>query len=537
MRNDVAYYTKISECLIPQGTENLFHYYNNDNRLFNGISPYHYFEMWFSAIFFKINELFGIKIFSNYLLYIYFVSNLFRTIALIGIFGLISKYSKINVLSFIIVLPLLVIDISAFCNWGSDSYLPESNFFERPNFIYYYLFLIPIFHSLLNKNSTTLIIWSLFFILATITALPAISASLLLILAYIWFGNNKERKGVVKLFFYFFIFLLSLALFYKLFGVSKEALPIESMTFIQLVCKSISLWKPCVFMFAMILLKMIPFLILIFCLINDKFSKEIKLQNAFKQLLIYVFLLCLTGIGVFQLVPYLDNMYQFAFIGYCSVLLFLIIVLVIKINNLSGLIKYVVLVFMLIVDLFGYKRNLLFDHIILTEVNWKQNLKSNFLLQYGLSQKYINELASNATILESKNGASIIDEKDALSEFVGLRHSLTFQLGNYFMVFNNNVNLPLLSDPSKLYPDTDTLAKDYYKAKKFNSKTLFFRNYNNSIPYLDNLNKYILSNNVQYIFASKSFNPAIYIDSSSIIKVINDSIKGHKLIMIKSAEN
>lgn len=537
MRNDVAYYTKISECLIPQGIENLFHYYNYENNLFKGVSPYHYFEMWFSAIIFKINHLLGIKLFSNYLLYIYFISNLFRTLVLIGIFGLISKYSKITIFSFLIVLPILVIDISAYCNWGNDSFVAESNFFERPNFMFYYLFLIPIFHSLLNKNIVIFSIWSLIFVLTTITALPTITISLLFFMAIIWFKDKGQRKLIIKLTVTFFLFLFVIVLFYKLFGVSRSALPIESMTIVELLLKSLSIWKACVFMFVILLIKMIPFLILIFCLISNKFSKNFKFENTFKSLVFYVFLLCITGIGVFQLVPYLDNMYQFAFVSYCSVLLLLMIVLAIKINYLSGLLKYVMLVSILIITLFGFNRNLLFDHIIYTDVNLENNLKSNFLSQHGLSRVYINELESNSGNLEFKNGASIIDSEDAVFEFIGLRHSSTYQLGNYFMVFNNNINLPLLSNPEKLYPDSDTLSKDYYKAKNFNSKTLFFREYNYNISYFENLNTYILKKNIQYIFASKSFNAHTSLDSTLILKVIKDSLKGHQLIILKNAKN
>ena len=78
----------------------------------------------------------------------------------------------------------LIIDISAFCNWGNDAYVAESNLFERPNFIFYYTFLVPIFHSVLNTNKESLIFWSSVFCISTVTVIPALASTIYIVIFY-----------------------------------------------------------------------------------------------------------------------------------------------------------------------------------------------------------------------------------------------------------------------------------------------------------------------------------------------------------------
>ena len=536
IRNDTAHYVKIGEYMATYGIENPYHYYNVENAVFKGISPYHYFEMWFGGIFFRLNALLGFEMFSNYLLYIYVVLNLFRVLVIVGIFGLLSKYIKFNVLYFLILLPFFIIDMSAYFNWWVDSYVAESNFFKRPNFIFYYLFMVPVFDAILNNNRNQQVIWSLFFVVASITAVPAIAGSLLLKFSYDWYRNKGERKHIFQVTALFLAFIFLILVFYMLFGVAKEAATIEVMTLGQMVAKTLSLWKACVFMFTMLSVKILLFIGLLYVMLMERFSKDFRFDPSFRQLLLYIALLCFTGIALFQLVPYLDNMYQFAFIGYCSVMLMLVVVLIIKFSTMKNRLNMYGFLALTFVLLFvGFKRNLFFDQILLADVNWGMDMRTNFLLQHGLSYEYIKGLEEHAPELKHKNGASLIDGADAVPEFVGLRHSVTFQLGNYLMVYNNAVHLPLLSDKSKLYPDTDTLSKDYYKALNFNQKALFYRTYNDSLSYTDNFKNYLQEHQIGYLVASRSVNPSAYLDTNNVLKVIKDANKGHQLIIFRHA--
>lgn len=534
IRNDVSFYTKITECLIPQGLENPFHHYNNENRVFIGNVPYHYFEMWFGGLCFKIADIMGIKALSNYLIYIFFVFNLFRVLVVVGIFGLVTKYNKLSYVHFIVVFLLLSIDISAYCNWGNDSYVAESNLYERPNFIFYYLFLIPIFHSILNDSKEQLTLWSAIFIMGTVTALPAIAGSIFLYNGFDWFWNKTFRKKIVVQLAWFVAFLIYFSTFYKIFGVSKDVSLVEAMTTGQIIAKTLSIWKACVFMFLMLFFKVGIIILASVVIIRRAFPFMGNRQ--FIKLHFFTLLVCLCGIGIFQLIPFLDNMYQFAFIGYCAVALILMVVISIKLQNLNGT-KFCVslLIFLLIIAL-GYKRNLFFEHILIVKPQWSENIKTNFLLQNNLSREYIEKIEGLPEYVMASKGASLIDEMDALDEFLGLRHSMTYQLGNYLMVINNNMHLPLLSDPEKLYPDTDKKSKDYYKAIAFNRKTAFYSNYNKEIPYKQNLRNYISKNEIKYIIASKHLNPFEYFDSLSINNVIADANKGHQFIILNNVK-
>lgn len=534
IRNDTAHYVKIGEYLAAFGIENPYHYYNAENPIFKGLSPYHYFEMWFGGFFFRLNESTGITIFSNYFFYIYVVFNLFRVMAIVGIFGLASNYVKFNYFFYLVSLPILLIDISAFANWGVEAYVAESNFFERPNFIFYYLFLIPVIYFLLTKDRHQQVLWSAFFVVASITAVPAIGGALLLKLAHDWYLQKEERRRIIFLMIAFMVFVVSILVFYQLFGVGKEASTIENMTLKEMIAKTLSLWKACVFMFVMLSAKIGLFILLIFALILPRFSKGAIFDKSFNKVLIYISLLCFTGIALFQLVPYIDNMYQFAFIGYCSVVLVLIVVLIIKVSQLQNVKKIIFMTITLALVFIGFKRNLFYDHILLSSINWNVTLQTNFLLQNGLSYSYIKALESEAPVIDGKNGASLIDDKDVMTDFLGLRHSVTYQLGNYIMVYNNKIHLPLLSDRTNLYPDTNRLSKDYYKAKKFNEKALFYRTYDDSLSYRENLMEYLEEQNINYIFASKGVDHTKYLDSSSVLKVIKDLNKGHQLIILNN---
>lgn len=532
IRNDVSFYTKITENLIPQGIENPFHYYNNDNPLFMGNVPYHYFEMWFGGICFQIAKVLGVEALSNYLIYIFFVFNLFRAVAIIGIFGLITKYVKLSYVHFIVVYFLMIIDISAYCNWGNDSYVAESNFYERPNFIFYYLFLVPIFYSVLNDRKEETIIWGILFVIATITALPAIAGSIFIYFTYYWFKNKASRKQILYLIGVFIAFIICYLTFYKIFGPSKEASLVEAMSVKEMIAKTLSIWKACVFMFGMLFFKIGIIVLLSVIIIARTFHLIGKVS--FLKLHFFTILTCFCGIGIFQLIPYLDNMYQFAFVGYCAVLLLIMLVISIWLSNLNGSKHILGLSLFLVVAIYGYKRNLFFDHILVERPNWNENIRTNFLLQNKLSRKYINKLSELDDYFEMHKGVSIIDGKDALGEFLGLRHSMTFQLGNYLMAIGNNVNLPLVSDPSKLYPDPDKSSKDYYKAITFNQKTEFYRSYNGKITYNQNLSNYLKKNHIDFVMASKYVDPYMYFDSAMIDKVLKDSNKGHQLILLNN---
>ena len=171
----------------------------------------------------------------------------------------------------------------------------------------------------------------------------------------------------------------------------------------------------------------------------------------------------------------------------------------------------------------------------LNEADYYDSL-ANFLLQNNFSLSFIENIQYCAPFFYSANGVSIIDSADVMSQFMGLRHSATYQLGNFLMVLSNYIHLPLVSDPSTLYPDTNKSSKDFYKAKNFNSKTSFYRYYNNNISYKQNLLKYIECNNVNYVVASSHFKTFYYFDTVKVKRIIKDKNTGYQLILFKNAK-
>lgn len=533
LRNDVVHYTKVAEYLVGQGIENAFHYYNQENKILNGCNPYHYFEMWFGGTIFQVVRLMNPTKMSDYMLFMYMVFNLFRIIAVIGIFGLLNKFIKFNIYYFAAIFALLLVDISAFCEWWNDSFIAESNPFTRPNFIFYYLLLVPIIDSLFNQERDKFVLWSALFIICSITALPAVGGCAILVLVYDFFFQKETRKQTIKTAFLFFGFLLCIPVFYKLFGMAREVMPVENYSIGTLISMTLHIWKACVFMFVMLFLKISLIITFSYLLSRTKWVKSLNISAQLTEILAYTFLLNLVGIALFQMVPYLDNMYQFAFIGYCLAFLVVTLVIVLTISKTTGIARIATLAVFILLYTFVHYKNNMSGKIEFKKVNWQVPLAQNFLQQQDMDPSFIEALQKKAGELEKRNGASIMDSADVMTEFSGLRHSGTYQLGNYMMAFNNKVNLPLISDPETLYPDTDKTSKAYYKAFKFNNLTKFYMEYKKSIPYKENLLHYISTNNITYLFASKNFNARRYMDSSRINEIIVEKSKGHQLIILK----
>src|SRR6185312_4345533 len=64
---DVRYYSKIAYSLREFKQENFYHFYNQYNTLFNGTTPYHYFEMWLTSLItlpFSIKTVIALKYFT-----------------------------------------------------------------------------------------------------------------------------------------------------------------------------------------------------------------------------------------------------------------------------------------------------------------------------------------------------------------------------------------------------------------------------------------------------------------------------------------
>ena len=532
MRNDVAHYVKIAECLVKQGIENPYQYYNAENMIFNGMVPYHYFEIWLGGIIFKFNHIIHLDL-SNYICYIFVVYNLFRVLFFIGLFGLITKYLKFKWIYFLIVIPLMLLDISAFNMWWTQFYIAESNFFERPNFIFYYVFIISVFDAVLDQERRRLLIWVLISIICSITVLPAFGGALFVVFLLDFYFNREKRNEIKVNFIYYCSIIIAILLMYKLFPISKEIKTIEDYSFSQILTKLSVIWKACVFMFVVLFIKIGLLIALIWILTRIILVRALKIKLPLNHLILFVLLINLCGIGAFQSVPFIDNMYQLAFVGYCAAITLAGFILALMIAKANFVQKMTFTTMYLLVVAYGINRNLFYDHTIVQHVNWECRLGNNFLMQYNLSESYIDQLKNNSSILSKQNGASMIDGKDALNEFLGLRYSAIYQLGFYLMVFINNVHLPLVSDPNMLYPDEDKSSKDYYKAINFNKFTEFYSHYNSQLDYKANLMSYIKNKNIKFLFASKSFNSNVYFDSLQVSNVIKDTKKGHQLIMLK----
>ena len=86
--NDILYYTTISDFIGETGQENLSNFRNVINSSFNGLNPYHYFEMWVSAL---LSRIFGVNSLAVFEL---LTHSLLLTVTALGFYGLITQLSE-----------------------------------------------------------------------------------------------------------------------------------------------------------------------------------------------------------------------------------------------------------------------------------------------------------------------------------------------------------------------------------------------------------------------------------------------------------
>lgn len=319
LQQDSANYLKIAESLRITGQENTRHFRNVYSELFHGVEPYHYFEMWLAALFMDLSR--GLITHMDCLRVC-----AYGFILSASVLGLISvcenSYPKLKPFHFATALLFLFFVPNIwylFINYDKHfSYPVECNPLSRINFRTYWLFLLPPIILLLRKQNFTATVCLFLLPIISITTAPAVLSGIgVLFLLNRWtkFYSKKENYLIALLLFIFAAGFFMLFSFCKI----KNVEPLYSYTSGYILAYYKSSWKAIVYMIVMEMINLFivlgPFVLLAILMGGNKRKwKEIIAENKF--LLLFSFFVCVSGVVLFQMASFMNNAYQFVFIGY-----------------------------------------------------------------------------------------------------------------------------------------------------------------------------------------------------------------------------
>jgi len=210
---DYYWYASYVKSLRVFGIESLYSEGNYFFKNFNGLMPYHYPELWFTAFF--------TNLFSNSSVNIYYFSttSIFTSIFLIGIISLLKQHIKSNVVAILLAIPLLFITgipipfyrLNTHNTWGIMELIGQ-----KLSFIYIFILLAFI---LFDKNLWRIGILLLIAIsVFSVTFIPGIFGGLLIYLTFIYIFDDSKSWNE------YFLFILAIAvtavsfiIFYSIF--------------------------------------------------------------------------------------------------------------------------------------------------------------------------------------------------------------------------------------------------------------------------------------------------------------------------------
>ena len=518
--NDIIFYTKIAENLGRTGLENIFHYYNNDYKDFNGTSPYHYFELWLSSLIFPFFK----GIFSNIIILKYLIYTVLKTVLVLGLLSIVETIKKITLPDLLITVFLTFTSFLFLTEIGSNSWILYGNFWLRPNLIMYFLFLIPALIYFNKKNYKEALFFLLCLPIVSIATAPAIFSGLILILLLAVFFNAENKKVYYQMLLLTFLIIGFIFLFYFLTGVKADVLKTDNKNISELIIHNLDIWKAIIgttisLAFRVIILLALPVLLVLLFAKNKKSNFQHNLLLVF-----FAIIITYSGIIIFQLTTSIDNTYQFPYVGFalCYLInLYMICILIYSFEK--GYKKVLFLAFLIPLSSLTFLDHMNFNMEL-------RSLKEFNLKRFGVSNSFSEAIEHYIIENPSAKGGFMFSKRDIAIISVGQRHSLTYTLGNYISFLSSNTHLTSLTDPDILYLGLNESERHFSKVKSFNEQLNFYQDFQiSNLPFHDFLKQYLKSNNYDYLITSND----IDLSFLSIEKSFTDTIKKHQFIVLK----
>lgn len=448
INNDMLFYSNIGRSLGVDGSENVFHFYNTvlPQDFQNGTYPYHYFEFWFLSFVNLLVSKYPASILLKYVIYVFF-----KTWIVIGIKTLLQETGIRSMFLLPVIILATFLPVEYLLLKMESSWTIYMSIWSRPNFLtYLFVFLISLlllFKKNLNLAITTLLILP---IVSTSTAPALFPCVFILIIGLKIFKRINIREMWLLLLGTFGV-AFSILIFYKLTGAEIKILKLTPELILE---KYKTTWKAMLFFIvklsATLLVVLIPLILLVYKKKNSLNRSEFILA------LITSFILSFVGIFIFQMSFFVDNSYQFPYVGYSMVLLVIeIVVLYLFFSSTSILIKGVLGLFLLagLVMKSG-------------EENWPKN---NNLPIYSMAIKEKEDEKMFLPLLEVMDevdgtGLFILDENTITDISPKRREIVTNQKGGFLYYINKNIKLYPFVDKRVMYKGEEENEEAFSKA-------------------------------------------------------------------------
>lgn len=475
VENDLRYYAKIAYALGKFKQENLYHFYNAYQPGFNGLMPYHYTEMWVTSLF---NMLFNIKsiIAIKYITYPFLISCIS--------FGFLGFVNKKRFLYFIFFIALSLLPFHLVSIFGSG-FTVYTDFWLRPNFIMYYLMLLPLFYFIMEKK------WELFFLMSIIASttsvllIPCLFGGLFLLAVFLVYQKQVSKKEFIQLNSLLLISVIIMAVLFMVFSPAFNLL--ASQSFAHILMESLSVWKAIIYSIVTISIEC-GFLVFIAFMLNKFLIKEATLNLIF----IFVALQISVGVVLFQLLNQLDNSYQFPYVAFSAAGLVLIMTIILALDNLKNrYLKHALSLVLIAVSV--YASTDLFDF-----KNPSDSLETKNLLKNNISHEWIKNVKAYLDNNEEAKGGFVLSKKDLNNMPPKSRNCITYQMGSFLSYLTDNCNLPDLTCKDTLLSD-----KNNSNVKSFAKTESWMKAFPNYTAICD-VNDYLKNDTFDYFICSKN---------------------------------
>ncbi|MGZ3861844.1 MAG: hypothetical protein ACXVPN_07670 [Bacteroidia bacterium] len=424
MMQDTRYYAKVTYNLYDQGIENVYHFYNNYEKKFNGITPYHYTEFWFASFF---------KVLTNSLSYFSVVYFSYPLLISLLSFGVISMSKRNKPLIFSVFICLSLFPLGRYLTFFNVGWEIINSFWMRPNLITYYLLFALLYNSVSDKNMRLFYVFlAIGMTFSFVIAPPLFVAAAGLNLFHLLTKKITLKEALLNMSPALVCLILMSALF-NFFG--PETNLTLQVKFTKLVSESLKMWKGIVGVGTKIIIEatLIPAGLWLY----NKVKKEPKEEQTF---ILFVLFLVFIGVGMFQLLNQLDNAYQFPYFAYVGVG-FLFIVLVFKLVDLiqNKIVNVGTYILVSVICLFFFQQHFAFGNVN------KTFEKACFDYEH-VSDQWVKNVKQYLTEHPDARGGFIWTEETIKNSPSKNRHCVTVQIGNHLnFITDKNCNLPCIS--------------------------------------------------------------------------------------------
>lgn len=470
---DFTYYSDISSFLHLSGQENRFLLSNVYFDSFNGIVPYHYFELWLTGL---ISYLFNIP---GIVALMQFVYPTFYFITFLGILALWEQFAKINTYKIILGFLLLFVG-GVFFNFYKDYELLKYYSSSIASILYIWSKKIPpvfpfiiLFFIAIKNNKLKLGLMSL---LATcvvsIGMFPGIICGLILFGITNPFHKSINKKMVFQLLIYTLFFFLFFLLIYLLFGNRNSGEFGYKQIFNNFIESINSIYfKKILFGIIFPIIRYILFyspFILIGILVFFKYKKEKKDISQIKIATI-IFLSCFISGSIIGGISFnIFNASQFLFhqgIFLQVLIIFICISFLSEFTNIFSIFKNKItsLVFGLLITVLFYNAyNIITFNINMNKMNRREPFYSNTYL-FNVT-KYLNENQEHI----NRFGVAFMGNEDILKYPFTYFGTASLIFSGMSLKFTNDLYYTSnLSIFDVKVDTTDVVIADFFKAFEF----------------------------------------------------------------------